>query len=99
MHPVEFLQAWYRAQTNGDWERSHGITIESLDNPGWLVNIDLDGTPLENQAMPTIQLETSARDWLLCEVDRKRFCGQGDPAKLLPILQIFQTWAQTAASQ
>jgi hypothetical protein len=99
MHPVEFLQTWYQSQTNGDWERSHGITLESLDNPGWLVTIDLEGTPLENRAMPVVELESSQRDWLLCEVKRNQFCGQGDPGKLVPIMQIFQTWAETAAGK
>lgn len=96
MHPVEFLQAWYQAQSNGHWERSHGITIESLDNPGWLVVIDLEGTPLANRAMPAVRRETSTRDWLVCEVSHNRFCGQGDPEKLVAILKVFQNWAAGA---
>jgi hypothetical protein len=95
MPPVQFLQAWYQAQFNGHWEHSHGITIESLANPGWLVTIDLEGTPLENRAMPAVSREASKRDWLVCEVDRNQFRGQGDPEKLLEIIQIFQTWAAT----
>jgi hypothetical protein len=103
MDPLQFLQAWYHSNANsnananadGHWERSHGVTIESLDNPGWLVTIDLEGTPLEKRAMPPVAMEVSKRDWLLCEVDHNRFRGQGDPEKLLPILQVFQTWAET----
>ncbi|MGD0134481.1 MAG: immunity 53 family protein [Bryobacteraceae bacterium] len=96
MPPVEFLQAWYRAQSNGLWEHSHGITIESLNNPGWLVTIDLDGTPLENRTMPAVARERSQRDWMVCEVDRNQFRGQGDPEKLVSILEIFQAWAESA---
>ncbi len=96
MHPLEFLQAWYQAQSNGHWERAHGITIESLDTPGWLVCIDLEDTPLENQALPVVAREASGRDWLVCEVKQNRFVGQGDPEKLLAILQIFQAWAEAA---
>ncbi len=96
MPPVEFLQTWYRAQSNGLWERSHGITIESLNNPGWLVTIDLDGTALENRTMPAVARETSQRDWMVCEVDRNQFRGQGDPGKLVSILEIFQAWAESA---
>lgn len=29
------LERWYAAQCNGDWEHTYGITIETLDNPGW----------------------------------------------------------------
>jgi hypothetical protein len=99
MHPLQFLQAWYQARSNGLWERTHGVTIESLDNPGWMVTIDLEGTPLENRAMPLLQREASPLDWLVCEVNFNRFRGQGDPAKLLPILQVFQAWAETTAAE
>ena len=97
MHPVEFLQAWYQAQSDGHWERTHGITIESLDNPGWLVTIDLEGTRLANREMAPLQRDVSAQDWLVCEVSHQRFCGQGDPGKLLGILRIFQTWVETGS--
>jgi Immunity protein 53 len=29
------LQSWYVAQCNGDWEHTCGISIETVDNPGW----------------------------------------------------------------
>jgi hypothetical protein len=99
MHPVEFLQAWYQAQSNGHWEQSQGVTIESLDNPGWLVTIDLYGTPLANRAMPAIRRDVSKSDWIVCEVERNRFRGQGDPEKLLSIIQIFQAWAESEAAR
>jgi hypothetical protein len=97
MHPVEFLQTWFQAQSDGEWEQSHGVTIETLDDPGWLVTIDLDGTPLENRSMPAIERDISKLDWLVCEVDRNRFRGQGDPGKLLSILETFQRWAEARA--
>lgn len=93
MRPMEFLQAWYHGQCNGRWERTRGITIESLDNPGWVVTIDLEGTSLAGRALATIQRETSPHDWLVCEVSHNQFRGQGDPQKLIPILQVFQDWA------
>ena len=95
MEPVDFLQAWYLAQSNGHWEQSRGVTIESLDNPGWLVTIDLEGTRLEGRVMRTVARDASKRDWLLCEVNRNRFRGQGDPGKLLAILRVFQEWAES----
>jgi Immunity protein 53 len=95
MTPVEFLQSWYLEQSNGQWERSRGVTIESLDNPGWLVTIDVAGTPLENRSMAPVDRDLSKHDWLVCEVERNRFRGQGDPEKLLAILEIFQRWAES----
>jgi hypothetical protein len=95
MHPVEFLEAWYQAHCNGRWEQGHGVTIESLDGPGWIVTIDLAGTPLENTPMTPVVNDRSKRDWLFCEVTRNRFRGQGDPEKLLSIIRAFQTWAES----
>ncbi|MEM9781709.1 MAG: Imm53 family immunity protein [Pseudomonadota bacterium] len=38
------LQAWYLTQSDGGWQHQCGVTIETLDNPGWHVEIDLTGT-------------------------------------------------------
>jgi hypothetical protein len=97
MDAIEFLQAWYRDQTNGEWEHARGVTIETLDNPGWRVTIDLVETPLEGASMKGVRREKSAQDWLVCEVERNQFRGDGDSRKLLAILQLFQSWAEEAA--
>lgn len=93
MSPIEFLQSWYLAQSNSEWQQVHGVTIESLDNPGWLVTIDLADTALHGRSMPPVREDRSARDWMTCEVDHNQFRGQGDPLKLLAILEVFQNWA------
>ena len=41
------LQRWYSSQCDGDWEHQLGVEITTLDNPGWLVRIELRHTPLE----------------------------------------------------
>jgi hypothetical protein len=97
MSPVEFLQSWYQARSNGEWEHAHGVTIETLDTPAWMVTIDLAGTALDGRTMPKVHDERSASDWLLCEIDHNQFCGQGDSQKLFAILEIFQRWAGEAA--
>jgi immunity protein 53 of polymorphic toxin system len=98
MNAVEFLQSWYRAQANGEWERGRGVTIETLDTPGWMVTIDLAGTGLDGRGMAALQNERSPSDWLLCEVEGNLFRGQGDSQKLLIILEIFQHWASASST-
>jgi hypothetical protein len=49
MSHLKALQEWYAAMSDGDWEHELGISIETIDNPGWVVSIDLEGTPLEGQ--------------------------------------------------
>jgi hypothetical protein len=41
MSTLARLEACYLRQCNGDWEHLYGITIETLDNAGWSVTIDL----------------------------------------------------------
>jgi hypothetical protein len=83
------LQRWYAAECNGDWEHSYGIVIETLDNPGWLVKIDLEETLLACRARPRVEIRASEDNWLDIEITDEKFTGSGDPTKLHNILQAF----------
>jgi hypothetical protein len=86
MNSLQWLQQWYYAHCDDTWEHQHGITIQSLDNPGWLVKIDLAGTPLESVNMKTVGQEshinhsgiTGDHDWLYCKVEDGFFVGAGE---------------------
>ena len=41
MNAVSDLQKWYRSQCNGEWEHAEGISIGTLDNPGWSIEVSL----------------------------------------------------------
>jgi hypothetical protein len=43
---LQRLQRWFASNCDQEWEHDFGVKIETLDNPGWLVQIDLIGTPL-----------------------------------------------------
>jgi hypothetical protein len=58
------LQRWYEAQCNGDWEHHNGITIESCDNPGWWVKIDLADTSLINRELRLLCVAMSLGTWI-----------------------------------
>ena len=36
---LQALQQWYLAQCDGDWEHGYGVSITTLDNPGWSLDI------------------------------------------------------------
>jgi len=86
---IEQIQAWYAAQCNGDWEHQYGVSIETLDNPGWSVIVDLFGTNLEDIRFQAYQEDKGEDDWIFCEVNGSKFIGRGSPGKLQPILEIF----------
>lgn len=59
MSNLNRLQAWYEAQCNGTWEHHSGISIQSCDNPGWWVKIQLTGTPLSEKPFCPIEHNVS----------------------------------------
>jgi Immunity protein 53 len=88
------LQKWYAANCNGDWEHSFGVVIESLDNPGWSVKIDLEATSLDSKNYQSFQRESEDK-WLFCRVENNKFIGAGDETQLEEILKGFLSWAQS----
>ncbi len=97
MRELEDLQDWYRSQCDGDWEHQSGIEIDTLDNPGWSVTIDLSGTPLEHEEFPTVEDQfDDALDWLRCSRNGTRFEGVCGPSRLVDVLRVFLDWATTS---
>lgn len=93
MTDIEKLQEWYKSQCDGNWEHHYGISIQSLDNPGWWVKIDLTKTKLENKEFVHLVKVESEDDWLEVKVKDRIFQGAGDLSKLEEIIKIFLNWA------
>jgi hypothetical protein len=77
----------------GDWEHSWGVKIVTLDNPGWDVEIDLNGTryaEVQNRDLATEK--NGDMDWMICRIRDGKFQGFGDPHKLGKIIQVFRKW-------
>ena len=48
MNQLTWLQSWFLEQCDGEWEHSYGVRVDTLDNPGWSLEIDLAGTALQD---------------------------------------------------
>jgi hypothetical protein len=81
---------WHAENCDGDWEHSYGILIGTLDNPGWEIIIDLNGTPLEKEYIEYKLVEKSESDWYGFSVENSKFKGVGDPSKLSFLLLKFK---------
>lgn len=90
METLAWLQEWYVARCDGEWEFREGIQVLSTSNPGWSVEINVSDTPLEEASIPFTKFEKSASDWYGYFVEDALFVGSGDPAKLGAILQVFR---------
>jgi hypothetical protein len=92
------LQRWYSANCNGEWEHEFGIKIETLDNPGWSVDIQLAETNLVETAFEEIDERQSDREWMVCRVRDKVFEGRGGPHMLGAIIRTVLQWATRSST-
>ncbi len=90
---LEWLQTWYDSHTNGDWEHHYGIKIDTLDNPGWSLRIDLTDTGLEGRTFAPIQIERTQHDWLFCRVEDDVFMAYCGSKNLAEAISVFRDWA------
>ncbi|MBC7148140.1 MAG: immunity 53 family protein [Rhizobium sp.] len=94
MDAVSKLCAWYELQCVDDWHEDHGIKIGTLDNPGWSMKIDLEGTALCERPFQEIQIERTDRDWVFARKDGSTFEAFGGPMALDEMIKIFLAWAE-----
>ena len=100
MNTLGRIQSWYVSQCDGNWEHRFGLTVRTLDNPGWMVDIDLHQTDLEDRPCSTVNYGVVAEsiensgERLNCAVDDKVFKRRGGPEKLQEILSIFLDCAE-----
>jgi hypothetical protein len=91
------LQSWYLAHANGDWEHQHGITIETLDNPGWSLRIDLTDTELVDHPLDRHEQHRTKNDWLVVWRDATAFQATCGPLNLGQVINLFLDWAAPPA--
>lgn len=96
---------WYLSHCDEDWEHQFGITIDTLDNPGWSLKVDLYGTRLEGVVFPPLYEGVSEAEqpvqgldgdvpWLVCRVEDSKFKGWGGPRDLGRLISTFRRWAE-----
>ena len=95
MNPLDRLMDWYAAQCNGDWEHSFGVRIDTLDNPGWTLVVDLEETELHGKDFAQVLIGDSETDesWLHCRVEGGKFHAAGGVRDLPRMLESFLAWA------
>ena len=99
MDELQQLQEWFISQCNQDWEHSSGVKIETLDNPGWTLEIDLRETEWSGRMFEPLSRGDSEDgvDWISCKVEQEKFLGAGGANNLTELIRIFLSWAASAA--
>ncbi|MEP3654558.1 MAG: immunity 53 family protein [Litorimonas sp.] len=88
------LQNWYLNECNGDWEHQYGVKIDTLDNPGWSIEIDIRDTYLAQREFEKVSIQNeSENDWVICWIKDEKFIGSCGPKNLGKMIGFFLNWA------
>ena len=94
MDLLKWIQNWYVQQCNGDWEHGSGITIETLDNPGWAIKVNLRETSLQGRTFERVNVENGDLGWWHCWLENDTFHGACGPRNLETVIAIFKEWTE-----
>ncbi len=91
--PFTGLQDWYLRRTDGELAPTYDIQIDTLDEPGWRLEIKLDGTQLAGRDLPEIAIERTASDWIHAWSDDHALHIDCGPLNLTEAIKTFTGWA------
>jgi hypothetical protein len=92
---LEWLQQIFANDLcNNSWEHEHGIMLTSIDNPGWLLEFDLQDTYIEDIPFEEvfIQKDDDEDDWYHCILENGVFRGGGGPKNLTNVFKVLRNW-------
>ncbi|MBP5432611.1 immunity 53 family protein [Ruminococcus sp.] len=95
MNTIKWLEEWFGSLCDGDWEHFYGIKINTLDNPGWSVKIDIAETCYQDKVPVSVDIDNGDDDWIKCYFKDNQFIGVGDASKLEMIISVFRKWIET----
>ena len=90
MDTLDWIQDWFKNNCDGDWEHGEAIQINTLDTPGWEVEIDISNTSMVNMHINWILNENGKQDWYGVKIENQKFSAAGDTRKLKFLLGLFK---------
>ncbi len=94
---LDRVAEWYQSNATVFSSNAEAVKINTLDNPGWLVKVDLAGTELENLQLENFEVDRGDSDWCQSFLRDHVFVGAGDPSRLQEILGRFLEFASSSA--
>ena len=92
---LAWLQDWFAANCDGEWEQQWNVNLTTTDDPGWFLSIPLQDTELEGRPFTRTEHNTKLdQSWWICQIGEGHFlaaCGRRD---LAAVVRIFRDWAQ-----
>lgn len=86
----EFIANWFKSQCNGDWEHYNQIKIGTTGNPGWYLEVDLEGTELYNVDIDPYTIGDIDDEGLGIRCKEGKFKAVGGPGSFSELLNLFR---------
>lgn len=83
------LQEWFKSECNDDWEHTFGFRLETLDNPGWTFEADLEETRWAGIEVTRKRVDRSESDWSQYEITESKYIACGGASNLIEMLKTF----------
>jgi len=87
---LHWIENWYNENCNGDWEHNYGIKIDTIDNPGWAIMIDLIDTQYAGRKIEKMSVENNQDDWYVYSIEDSKFKAYSSPNRLEFLLETFK---------
>jgi len=88
MNNLKLIQNWYVSKCDGEWEHQYGLTLETVDNPGW--RIEIDG---ESGKKPIkINVDRDDGDWFFVNAAENKLKGSCGAENLEELLDHVAKW-------
>ncbi|MFV0393965.1 MAG: immunity 53 family protein [Coprobacillaceae bacterium] len=95
MNNLQWLQGWLLENCFIDSDHYYGITIETIDNPGWNIRIQLKDTILNSEKFEDIIIQReNEENWIQCKVENEEFNAFCGPKNLEEVISIFRKWVE-----
>ncbi len=93
LNALQRLQEWYVFHCDGAWEHNSVVRIETMDNPGWYLEVDIYETELADKAFEAEKASSDDGRWHECYIKGGKFIVYGGQFQLEELINIFLNWA------
>jgi hypothetical protein len=91
---INWLQNWVFQNCDGKWGKINRIFLRNIDNPGWLLTLQLANSRYENKHVPKMKIDRTENDWCHCFIDDEKFVDTGGPCNLNEMLNYFKDFVE-----
>ncbi len=83
---LAWLVSWYIEQCDGEWEHAYGLSLDTLDNPGWVVVVDAPNGRSFGVDRPLSRRDIAEDHWVFLDIVGGKLRGVGSARHLLELL-------------